>query len=213
MRSPVPLTWVNAPQQARSQRTLEKLLDAAERIMLARGLDAVTVPEVVREAGSSVGSFYARFPDKRALLETLHERACAQTITNADVLLAPERWADASLETLVHAGVVFAVQVFGSRRNIMNAFAQAFAGDQGFAARRARTALIVSARLAEVVRAKRDAIAHPDPERAIAMALRVVTATLEQRNAFAVSGLSDVDVSDEVLVVELERLVRAYLGV
>jgi AcrR family transcriptional regulator len=212
MRSPVPLTWVNAPQQARSQRTLEKLLDAAERILLARGLDAVTVPEVVREAGSSVGSFYARFPDKRALLETLHERACAQTITNADVLLAPERWDDASLDTLVQTGVAFAVQVFGSRRNIMNAFAQAFAGDPGFAARRAKTALLVGARLTEVVLQKRTQIGHPDPERAIAMALRVVTATLEQRNAFAVSGLAEVDVADEVLVTELTRMVRVYLG-
>ena len=59
---------------------------------------------------------------------------------------------------------------------------------------------------------KRTQIGHPDPERAIAMALRVVTATLEQRNAFAVSGLAEVDVADEVLVTELTRMVRVYLG-
>lgn len=213
MRSPVPLTWVNAPQQARSQRTLEKLLDAAERILLERGLEAVTVPEVVKEAGSSVGSFYARFPDKRALLETLHERACAQTLANADVLLAHDRWSATSLEALVRAGVTFAVQVFGSRRNIMNAFAQAFAGDPAFAARRARSALAIAERLASVVLTKRAEIAHPDPARAIEMGLRVVTATLEQRNAFAVSGLAEVDVDDDVLAAELSRMVLAYLGV
>lgn len=211
MRAPVPLTWVNAPRQARSQRTLENLLDAAERILLDRGLEAVTVPEVVREAGSSVGSFYARFPDKRALLETLHERACAQTLENADRLLDPARWADAPVDALVQAGVTFAVQVFGSRRNIMNAFAAAFAGDPGFAARRARTALVLAGKLAAVVLTKRAQITHPDPARAIEMGLRVVTATLEQRNAFAVSGIDEVDVPDEVLVEELGRMLRGYL--
>jgi AcrR family transcriptional regulator len=212
MRSSVPLTWVNAPQQARSQRTLEKLLDAAERILIEHGLEAVTVPEVVREAGSSVGSFYARFPDKRALLETLHERACVHTLENATLLLSPERWASASLDEIVHAGVTFAVQVFGSRRNIMNAFAATFAGDPGFATRRAKTALDIGARLTALVLTKRESITHPEPERAIEMALRVVTATLEQRNAFAVSGLREVDVTDEVLVCELERMMRAYLA-
>lgn len=211
MRAPVPLTWVNAPQQARSQRTLEKLLDAAERILLERGLDAVTVPEVVREAGSSVGSFYARFPDKRALLETLHERACTQTIENAERLLAPERWVNASVGDLIDASVPFAVQVFGSRRNIMNAFAAAFAGDPGFAARRARSALALGALLSNLMLTKRDEITHPDPARAVEMGLRVVTATLEQRNAFTVSGLAEVDVPDEVLERELGLVLRRYL--
>jgi AcrR family transcriptional regulator len=206
------MPWVNAPRQARSQRTLEKLLDAAERILLARGLDAVTVPEVVREAGSSVGSFYARFPDKRALLETVHERACVRTLERADELLDPARWVDVPLDHIVSAGVRVAVEIYGSRRNIMNAFAQAFAGDPGFAARRARSAKDIRDRLARLVLSKRDAIAHPDPERAIDMSLRAITATLEQRNAFSVSGMPEVEIDDVVLVEELTRMVRAYLA-
>lgn len=203
---------VNAPRQARSQRTLENLLDAAERILLACGLEAVTVPEVVREAGSSVGSFYARFPDKRALLETVHERACAQTLERADALLDPSRWADVPLDAIVETGVRIAVEIHGSRRNIMNAFAQAFAGDPGFAARRARSAKAIRDRLARLVLTKRDEIAHHDPELAIEMSLRAVTATLEQRNAFAVSGLPEVEAEDHVLIEELTRMVRTYLG-
>ena len=45
--------------------------------------------DVLKRAGSSVGAFYARFTDKDALLVTLHERACEQTITLADELLDP----------------------------------------------------------------------------------------------------------------------------
>lgn len=208
-----PLRWVHAPQQARSQRTMENILDAAERILLERGLDAVTVPEVVKAAGSSVGAFYTRFPDKRALLETVHQRACERSLTQAGELLDPARWADASVRDLVHAGVKLAVDVFGSRRNIMNAFAEAFAGDPGFAGRRASTALAIGERLSALVLSKRSEIGHPHPRRAVEMALRVVTATFEQRNAFAVSGLPEVAIADAVLARELERMLCAYLGV
>lgn len=208
-----PLTWVHAPQQARSQRTMENILDAAERILLERGLDAVTIPEVVKAAGSSVGAFYTRFPDKRALLETLHQRACDRALAQAAELLDPARWSEATVRDLVGTGVRLAVEVFGSRRNIMNAFAAAFAGDPAFAGRRAASALAIGERLTALVLSKRAEIAHPDPRRAIELALRVVTATLEQRNAFAVSGLADVAIPDEVLTRELERMVCAYLGV
>lgn len=208
-----PLKWVHAPQQARSQRTMENILDAAERILLERGLDAVTVPEVVKAARSSVGAFYTRFPDKRALLETLHQRACERSLGHAEEILGAGRWEGASVRDMVRAGVTLAVEVFGSRRNIMSAFAQAFAGDAGFAARRATTALAISGRLAALVLSRRSEIAHPQPKRAVEMALRVVTATLEQRNAYAVSGLEEVGVADAVLVRELDRMVCAYLGV
>jgi hypothetical protein len=45
------------------------------------------------------------------------------------------------------------------------------------------------------------------------MALRVVTATLEQRNALEASGVVEVQIDDETLTDELVRLVRGYLGV
>ena len=207
------LKWVNAPQQARSQRTMEKILDATEAILLERGLDAVTVPEVVKAAGSSVGAFYARFADKRALLETVHQRACERSLAQAEALLAPGHWEGGTVRGLVHAGVRLAVETFGSRRNIMNAFAEAFAGDASFVTRRASTALAIGDKLTALVLSKRAEITHPHPKRAIEMALRVVTATLEQRNALALSGLVGVAVADAELARELERMVCAYLGV
>lgn len=208
-----PLQWVHAPQQARSQRTMENILDAAERILLERGLEAVTIPEVVKAAGSSVGAFYTRFPDKRALLETVHQRACERTLANTEALLDPARWADASVRDLVGAGVKLAVEVFGSRRNIMNAFAEAFAGDVSFAARRATASVAISEKLTALVLSKRAEIGHPHPRRAIEMGLRVVTATLEQRNALAVSGVEAVAIGDAALTRELERMLCAYLEV
>lgn len=47
--------------------TRKKILGAADRIMKARGVDAASVDAVMREAGLTVGGFYAHFPSKQAL--------------------------------------------------------------------------------------------------------------------------------------------------
>ncbi len=188
----VPLDWVHTPQQARSQKTLEKLLDAAEALLLEGGLDAVTVPAVVQRARSSVGSFYARFPDKQALLATLHERACQQTIATADRALDPELWRGHTLDEILRAAVAFSVHIFGTRRSVMAAFQQALGADADYARRRARNGVALTERV---------------------LRLLALTATLEQRNAFEASGVPEVEIDDETLTDELLRMLRAYLGV
>ena len=57
---PKPAT-INPPKQARSRRTLERIVEASLEILAAEGPDSLTVHRVVEKAGSSVGSFYARF--------------------------------------------------------------------------------------------------------------------------------------------------------
>lgn len=208
----VPLAWVHTPQQARSQKTLEKLLDAAEALLIEGGVDAITVPAVVKRAHSSVGSFYARFPDKQALLETLHERACQQTIATADHALDPSLWQGRSLEEILLAAVAFAIRVFGSRRSVMAAFQQALGGDPAYARRRAQNGVELTRRVIRLLAPHRARLCHPDPDLAISMALRVLTATLEQRNSFATSGVSEIEVDNETLGAEMVRLISAYLG-
>ena len=69
---------MSEPKQPRSERTQERLLRAAEKLILEKGLADASVPEIARRAGSSVGGFYARFPDKDALLRALEERFFAR---------------------------------------------------------------------------------------------------------------------------------------
>ena len=65
---------VHPPQQERSRRTLRRILSATERLLLKRPFEDIGVQEIVRAARTSVGSFYARFDDKAALLTALYER-------------------------------------------------------------------------------------------------------------------------------------------
>ena len=63
-----------APRQERSRATLERICRAATELLEERNWPEVTVAEIVARARSSVGSFYARFADKEALLDLLDER-------------------------------------------------------------------------------------------------------------------------------------------
>jgi AcrR family transcriptional regulator len=56
------------PRGARRRReTREKLLDAAFRLMAARGSDGVTINEITEAADVGIGSFYNHFDTKEAL--------------------------------------------------------------------------------------------------------------------------------------------------
>lgn len=211
-RAAVPLGWINTPQQDRSRRTLERLLDATEAIIREGGVEAVTVPAVARAARSSVGSFYARFPDKAALLRTLHERACEQSLATAEAALDPARFRHLGTEALIRVFLGFAVRLFRERRPLMLAFSTALAGEPGFAQRRARSAAAIGERLRALLLERRADLHHPRPAEAIDMSLRVVTATLEQRNGLEAGG-AEVAIADEALIEELGRMVLRYLDV
>lgn len=70
----------NRPQQARSQATLERLVVAAKRLVESRDWSDISMAEIAREAKSSIGSLYARFESKQALLDYLDEDYTRATI-------------------------------------------------------------------------------------------------------------------------------------
>ena len=61
------------PKQHRSRRTLQRIARAALELIAQNGVEGTTVGAIVRRAGSSVGSFYARFDGKSDLLLYLDE--------------------------------------------------------------------------------------------------------------------------------------------
>ena len=62
------------PQQARSIATEKKMLDAAEELLRNGDARNVTLENVVKLSGTSVGSFYARFGSVEGLFEALRNR-------------------------------------------------------------------------------------------------------------------------------------------
>ena len=65
---------VHEPMQPRSRESQQRLMDAAARLLDQRSWGSMSIADIAREAGMSVGGFYARFRSKDALLQVLHER-------------------------------------------------------------------------------------------------------------------------------------------
>jgi AcrR family transcriptional regulator len=60
-----------APRQGRSRVTAERFLAAAFRLLETRTFDSLSVADLAREAGRSVGAFYQRFGSKDEFLTVL----------------------------------------------------------------------------------------------------------------------------------------------
>ena len=206
------LRTVAAPKQKRSEKTLQRILDAAERLIVERGLRAVSIADVVRAAKSSVGGFYARFRDKEELLLALHERNQRELREEVLTILDPATWEAASLEEIVAACVETLVRRASERRRLMAAFVHSVATQP----ERWEEAITFRQRLIEGVSAlllsRREEMAHPDPEAAVRFAIQTALAIVDHRALF-----TDVDPSFDTdegeLRVEIERVVLRYLGV
>jgi AcrR family transcriptional regulator len=206
---PPPLHWVKPPQQERSQKTLQRVLDAAEAVIVENGLAALTVSEVVRRAGSSVGAFYARFPDKNALLSTLHDRSCGEARATAELALDPERWAGTDVGKMVFEVTRFTAARCVERRELLIAFITLSATDPAYAERRKQTEETMTDLLHVFFRARSADIGHPDLRLAAFVSTRMILGVFEYGAIF--HGLS----ADELdrFADELARAVLAYLGV
>lgn len=77
-------------RQQRQQETRAALLDAAETCFAARGYDAVTVPEIAKEAGYTTGAVYSNFSGKEELFLALMERAMGGQAARRETAVAME---------------------------------------------------------------------------------------------------------------------------
>jgi AcrR family transcriptional regulator len=207
------LRWIHPPRQARSQATLDRILDAAEALVAEKGFADTPVSEVVARAGSSVGAFYARFPDKDALLYALYERYLEGATATADDALDPARWDGVGIGELLASVVAFLVAIFRERDGLLRAFVLRNHADAEFRARQERLSHHVSQKLTALLLARRGEIGHPDPRRAAAFGLTMTFATIENAVLFGELRGADLTLSDDDLAAELTRAYLAYLGV
>ena len=65
---------LNAPQQKRSEETLRRILAVCEALIDQGRFEQVSMQEIARDAGVSVGTLYKRFSAKSAIVDYLVER-------------------------------------------------------------------------------------------------------------------------------------------
>lgn len=167
---------VNPPQQARSRRTLERIVRAALAILDEVGPDGLTVQAVVARADSSVGSFYARFRGKDDLLEYLEEKVWDEASARWQEELAGRAWEGLPLTKIAEGAIRLLVDAHRSRATYLKALDRLGAGSgDGYGSFRRH----VLRGLTDVLLERRAEIAHPDPQLAVRLALAAVSGAVE----------------------------------
>jgi AcrR family transcriptional regulator len=203
------------PQQTRSQETLDRILDAAERVLEEKSFTEATLAEIMQRAGVTVGAFYRRFPDKDALLHLLDERFFQQLEERADELLDPGHWLGASASTIVREFARSAVEVYGAKRGVARSLFLRARVDPVLQA----TGRELNARYIERLRtllldpSRRAELTHPQPERAIALGFMMFFGALRETTVFGEVWPDHRELVGANLGDEMARLFLAYLGV
>jgi len=89
-----------APMQARSRKTVTRILKAAAAIADELGVEAVTTRTIADRAGVSYPSLYRFFADREAILDALMERHCAEL--DARCMEAERTWTITSIADLLN---------------------------------------------------------------------------------------------------------------
>ena len=113
---------VKTPRQQRSSDSLERILKTAETLIRNKGYEALTVAEVVRRSNTSIGTFYARFQDKTALLHAVQERVHGREETQIRDEAAKIDWEALSLEETVRSLVDIKQEATNGNDRLLEAF-------------------------------------------------------------------------------------------
>ena len=91
-------------KQQRSRKTYEALVGAGFQLLHKNEFESITIADICRTAGYSVGAFYSRFESKNEFFEALVEQHIRDRVSAHERLLAiesPDALIDALIEDLV----------------------------------------------------------------------------------------------------------------
>ena len=201
------------PQQERSRRTLTRLIQATAMTLMEHGLEGATIPRIAEIADVSPATVYRRFKDKKDLLRVaiLHVLESSNVGNRA---LLPKKLTRPTLTEAARQLVELNFAQFRSNGQFMAALKQFLESDEdpqfvkdARQALRTNLDLVIKAMLAY-----REEITHPNPERALRLAVLMTSQSIE---SFCLSTRSQwatlQPVEDQELIEELTRAFVAYL--
>ena len=204
----------DAPKQERSKRTLQRTLSAVERLLQAKPFEAISIEEIVEAAGSSVGSFYARFGNKHGLLPHLYERYDGDLSKRIDDFIAAGEWAKRTIEEQAHWFASLHVDLYRKRRWLMRAvgsYARREPSPLPGSLRRTRSSL--HQRITDTFEPHFDRIPATDARQKVELGLFFIGAICRDKILFAGPHASVTKISDARLKDELTRMFLGFLGV
>lgn len=171
------------PLQARSVASTHRMLDAAEQLLTDGGPDALTVDAVVTRAGTSVGSFYARFGDRQGLLVAMQDRFLGRLVEALDATVAAAA-SEPDLRAAVEVLVGEFLKAFREHRAAFTAYLLNNRSDPHMRARGAQASRQAADSVGRLLLGRRDQVRHPDLDLAADFTYRALFALATQTVLF-----------------------------
>lgn len=199
------------PQQGRSLASFERMLKAAEQLMVARGSDEFTLTEVSKIGRVSIGSIYNRFKSKDELIHSVQARALERFDAEQHAMLDLVRSEACDLETFTRAFVDRYAESLKDNAALLRPFMMRALSDSDVSLRGKRSAERYAAQVSDALMSYQDDIGHADPERAIRSAYRVIYATLARYLGLGSSSESSGEGDWQELKDDLGAMCAAFL--
>ena len=200
-------------KQNRSRETQARILQATAKLLETELFESISVRRIIGEANTSIGSFYGRFRDKKALLSVLYAEYEIQLEERLQELHKATQVAG-SLQEVTECIVQHFIKVFGDVPHLSRAlYEYATRSPQSSEAKD----LAIRRRnqysfLNEALLAFRNDMTHPNPERAVEMGLYFVVVTCRNRLMYPLAPQTrTLEISKKELSLELQRLLIGYL--
>jgi AcrR family transcriptional regulator len=201
------------PAQQRSRETVDRFAEATEELLRTQPFEKLTVHGIARAAGRPIGSFYARFASKEALLPYLYQRYHDGLEALYAARFRRVDWEGIGFEAAVGEVVDLVCGLYTERRWLIRALAlfarmHPEALPEDLVEQRKR----VFERPVEALLPYRDRIRHPDPAAAIRFGVFFVSSVARDKLLFGEAPHARVTtMSRASLREELVRSLFAYL--
>jgi AcrR family transcriptional regulator len=176
--------WVRAPRQARSQETLDRFLAATASLLEERPFEEITVSDIVRRADRTVGSFYARFDNKYAVLYELVESVFDRIKDVVRAFCDPVRWDGQPAQDFVIEAVRLNVQAYRRAGPLFGASFRAATTDARFRDLRIDVMQFCAEQQKQFLLTRADELGCVDPSRASDQMFELIAAALDHELLF-----------------------------
>jgi AcrR family transcriptional regulator len=195
------------PLQNRSADTLNRIFEATERLLESMRFEELTIASIVKAADSSVGAFYARFPDKEALLDALDERYMEDALANLKLIFGAAAQPDQSTEAVVRTLVQGILGFHRRKPGLIRALVlrARTVPDRDYQRRGDAITSELFGRVTELLGPQARS------ERAVALGLFTVITVIREQVLFPEGPAKGIRIADDDLVEELTELFMRYI--
>ena len=169
------------PQQKRSRQSHDRMLKAAEKLMIERGSGDFTLSEISKIGKVSIGSIYCRFSSKEDLIYAVQAEVLSKV--NAEISAAVQKsdTESKSLSELVRNLVANFSAVFKQRAPILRAFMHLASLDEIVRETGKKSFSETQNEVVEVFLKRSNEINHKDKRRACESTFRILYAVIARQ--------------------------------